>query len=99
MKEKFLGNKLAAVFFAAALALSLTSFTEASANSCDAACNKFATCVSAQHGGASAKQMATLKGGCMKTCKQNKAKTIACYKKAQNSCTTLWSCIQANYKK
>lgn len=69
------------------------------ANTCEAACNKFADCVSVQHGGASSKQRATLKGGCMKTCQQNKAKTIACYNKAQNSCQSLWNCVQANYKR
>lgn len=100
MKQTLLGNKLAAVFFAAALALTLTSFNEASANSCEAACNKYLSCVVAAHGGsASAKQKATLKGGCMKTCGKNKAKTIACYTQAKNSCTVLWNCIQKNYKK
>lgn len=96
---KMIGNKFSAVFFAAALAFTLAGFTEASANSCEAACNKFADCVAAQHGGASAKQKATLKGGCMKTCAKNKAETIACYNKAKDSCTVLWNCVQKNYKK
>lgn len=96
---KISGKKLAAVFFAATLAFALAGTGEINANSCDAACSKFADCVSAQHGGASAKQRATLKGGCMKTCKKNKAKTIACYNRAQNSCSSLWNCVQANYKR
>ncbi len=99
MKQKLYGNKLAAIFFAAALALSLTGLTEARANTCEAACNKYVACVVAMHANASAKQKQTLTQGCMQTCGKNKEKTIACYTSAKDSCSALHSCIMANSKK
>ncbi len=36
--------------------------------------------------------------GCMKTCGQQKAKVLACYRQSKNSCAAYGACIRRSYK-
>lgn len=68
------------------------------ANNCETVCEKYTDCVVKLHGGkANPRQLRKLKGGCMKSCKKNKAKMIQCYNQSNNNCANLMNCIKKLY--
>ena len=72
---------------------------------CRQACLLYRTCV-VDHGKKQSPprtptkaEFEKLYAGCMKTCGLHKAKVLACYNQAKNSCPAYGVCIQRSYKK
>jgi Cys-rich protein (TIGR04453 family) len=68
---------------------------------CEAACNKYYSCVVATNPGATEDQKQLIKKGCELNCNKTKyyASIASCYDKSGGTCQSYWSCITSAMKK